>query len=127
MSEKEHERYAELFDEEEEEEEEGGDDVGQSISGWKETPEARVLQAELAGFDKEDITIEVKNYKVLVIKGNTTHKKQRGPVQAMFMRQITLPDDVKPKEMSASVEDGVLIIKAPKSPPKPAKRLAITN
>ncbi|MCO5552604.1 hypothetical protein L7F22_006118 [Adiantum nelumboides] len=128
LMEEEHERYAQLFDEEEEEEEEEAS-FEQAISGWKETPEARVLQAELPGFDKKDISVEVKNYKVLVIKGNMTQQKQGGPMQALFMRQIPLPDDVKPKEMSASVEDGVLIIKAPKSssPPKPARRLAITN
>lgn len=108
------------------------------VSDWKETSDAHILRADLPGVKKEDIHIEVKNYRVLTISGGgiregTINTGKQQTIQCtqghFFSKQVPLPDNVKPKEMIAKVENGVLTIKVPKSlNQKPnTRRLAITN
>eukprot|EP01121_Diplochlamys_sp_Union-15-3_P003909 TRINITY_DN13851_c0_g1_i1.p1 TRINITY_DN13851_c0_g1~~TRINITY_DN13851_c0_g1_i1.p1 ORF type:complete len:235 (+),score=43.55 TRINITY_DN13851_c0_g1_i1:44-748(+) len=91
-----------------------------------ETDEHVVIAAELPGIKKEDIQINVKEG-MLEIKGE---KKQESKFDnknrkysrversyGSFIRRLELPYDVKPEEIKAKFDHGVLTINVPKSAP----------
>ncbi len=79
------------------------------------------VEAEMPGLDKDDIEIELRDDNI-VIDGEKTEereeegedylKKERG--YTSFHRQLPLPDEVKPEEIGASLENGILTIDLPK-------------
>jgi len=86
-----------------------------------------IVQADLPGMKKEDITLEVDESK-LILKGERRSKheeKREGYFRSersygSFFRSIPLPEGVTTKDIVAHFKDGVLEIEMP-APEKPKK------
>lgn len=104
---------------------------------WKETPDAHIFKADLPGLNKEEIKVQVEDGNVLCISGQRSkeethkddnwHRIERS--HGSFLRKFRLPENAKPDDMKAQVENGVLTITVPKvQQPKPeVKNIAITG
>jgi HSP20 family protein len=98
-----------------------------------ETGDALVMKAELPGFGKDDINIEMKD-NVLVIKGErkredevkegSYHRTER--VYGAFQRSFMLPTTVDQENIRASYRDGVLELHLPKVQAAQPKRIAVS-
>src|ERR671924_789856 len=98
-----------------------------------ETDEALVMKAELPGFSKDDISIELKE-NTLVIKGERKredevkegnyHRMERA--YGAFQRSFLLPTTVDQEKVRASYKDGVLELRLPKVQAAQPKRIAVT-
>ncbi|XP_074579740.1 16.9 kDa class I heat shock protein 1-like [Curcuma longa] len=95
---------------------------------WKETEAAHVLKADLPGFKKEDVKVEVEDGGVISITAKrprdekdeeeeecTWHCSERRSRDGLLRRRrFRLPEDVKAEEAKASMENGVLTLVVPK-------------
>nr|ADR30404.1 17.3 kDa heat shock protein [Oryza sativa Indica Group] len=93
---------------------------------WKETPEARVFTADVPGLKKEEVKVDVEDGNVLQISGERSkeqeektdkwHRVERS--SGKFLRRFRLPENIKPEQIKASMENGVLTVTVPKEEPK---------
>jgi len=90
------------------------------------------LKAEMPGFKKEDIEIEVQDNSVAITgtagwkydeKGQLYICKERAC--KTFYRRIELPEEVKIHEVKADLVEGVLEITLPKKAPKQKRKIAL--
>jgi HSP20 family protein len=98
-----------------------------------ETDDALVLKAELPGFSKDEINIEMKD-NTLVIKGErkredevkegSYHRTER--VYGTFQRSFMLPTTVDQEKVRAAYKDGVLELRLPKVQAAQPKRIAVS-
>ncbi|KAL4610717.1 hypothetical protein ACB092_08G071100 [Castanea dentata] len=89
---------------------------------WKETPEAHVFKADLPRLNKEEVTVEVEDNRVLQISGerrvekeekkDTWHRVERS--SGKFLRRFKLPENAKMDQTKAAMENGVLTVTVPK-------------
>ena len=114
-----------------------GDGVS-SGSAWTpavdifDTDQAIVLRAELPGLTPEDIDIEIDD-NVLTLKGERRFEEtvQEGRYYRLerayghFQRNVTLPQGVKPDEISASFDNGVLSVQVPKAEEVRPRKIAV--
>jgi HSP20 family protein len=91
-----------------------------------------LLKAEMPGFKKEDIEIEVKEDSVEVTGkvGWKYDEKEQAYVCKeraceSFYRMVQLPEEIKVDEVTADLADGVLEITLPKKAPKQKRKVAI--
>ncbi|KAG8096633.1 hypothetical protein GUJ93_ZPchr0013g37991 [Zizania palustris] len=88
---------------------------------WKETGEAHVFKADVPGLKKEEVKVEVEDGNILQISGerkqeektDTWHRVERS--SGKFLRRFRLPDNAKPEQIKASMENGVLTVTVPKA------------
>lgn len=87
----------------------------------RETDDAYVLEADMPGMAKEDVTIEVgegvlditaKKEQTSEIEDSGYIHRERGAM--FFHRRLTLPDDVRTDDVKAKLVDGVLQVEIPK-------------
>src|SRR5262245_32169991 len=98
-----------------------------------ETDEALIMKAELPGFAKDDISIELKE-NTLVIKGERKREDQvkEGNYHRMersygaFQRSFMLPTTVDREKVKASYKDGILELTFPKVQAAQPKRIAVS-
>ncbi len=91
-----------------------------------------VLQAEMPGFKKGDIEIDVQD-NAIEITGTAGWKyDERGHLYICkeracktFYRRIELPEDIKIDEVKADLNDGVLEVTLPKKTPKPRRKVTL--
>jgi HSP20 family protein len=96
-----------------------------------ETDEAIVLEADVPGFDHEDIHVEVEDG-TLTIKGESRretdeereHYRRVERFHGSFHRSFALPGSVDPEGVKARLQNGVLAVTVPKVPE--AKRRAVS-
>jgi HSP20 family protein len=98
-----------------------------------ETDDALVMKAELPGFSKDDISIEMKE-NTLVIKGErkredevkegSYHRSER--TYGAFQRSFLLPTTVDQEKVRAAYKDGVLELRLPKVQAAQPKRIAVS-
>lgn len=91
------------------------------------------MKADLPGFRKEDINLDLKDG-VLTISAKHDENKdekddkgryiRRERYNTAFSRSFSVSDDLKPEDISAKYEDGVLTIDLPKKEAIPAKEEA---
>ena len=99
-----------------------------------ETDDALVMKAELPGFSKDDISIELKE-STLVIKGERKredevkegnyHRMER--VYGAFQRSFLLPTTVDQNKVNASYKDGILELRLGKVQAAQPKRIAVSS
>jgi HSP20 family protein len=97
-----------------------------------ETAEGFILKVELAGVEKEDVSVEVKE-NVLTLNGERLldpevkdeqyYRKER--TFGKFQRSFTLQESVKPDQVKASFKNGVLTIVVPRPPKEQAKQVTV--
>ena len=99
-----------------------------------ETDEAFVLKAELPGFTKEDVDIELHDNR-LTLRGERKQEtevkeeqyRRRERTYGRFERTFWLPTTVDSEKIQATFKEGVLELRLPKSEAAKPKRIAITG
>jgi HSP20 family protein len=97
-----------------------------------EDDNAVMVRAELPGVDKKDVKINV-NRDVLMISGEKREEKrdERRNYHRVecsygsFSRQIRLPVEIDVDHIEAKMQDGVLMLKMPKSKTSPQKQIPV--
>jgi HSP20 family protein len=93
---------------------------------------AYILQAEMPGFKKEDIEIDVQDDAIEITgtagwkydkKGRLYICKERAC--KTFYRRIELPEEIKVDDVAANISEGVLQVTLPKKNPKQKRKVAI--
>jgi HSP20 family protein len=99
-----------------------------------ETDEALVLKAELPGFSKDDINIELKENTLFIkgerkrqdeVKEGNYHRMER--VYGAFQRSFVLPTTVEQDKVKAAYKDGILELHLPKVQAAQPKRIAVSG
>ncbi|XP_023530020.1 18.2 kDa class I heat shock protein-like [Cucurbita pepo subsp. pepo] len=93
---------------------------------WKETPEGHIFKADLPGMKKEEVKVEVEEDRVLQISGERSKEKEEKNDKwhrverssGKFVRRFRLPENAKVEEVKASIENGVLTVRVPKTKEK---------
>nr|ADR30405.1 18.0 kDa heat shock protein [Oryza sativa Indica Group] len=93
---------------------------------WKETPEAHVFKADVPGLKKEEAKVEVEDGNVLQISGERIKEQEEKTDKwrrverssGKFLRRFRLPENTKPEQIKASMENGVLTVTVPKEDSK---------
>ena len=91
-----------------------------------------VLEAELPGIEKKDISIDVKD-RVLTLKGDRTAESEtegknyyrRERTYGEFQRVFTLPEGVNADDIKADFKDGVLEVHIPKAEVEEPRKITI--
>lgn len=97
------------------------------IRGWRpsvdlyETPDVFIVEADLPGVKKEDVTVQVENGDLVLQGWRSLEKSQSdGRYHTLerssghFMRQMKLPESVEKDAIQAEFRDGVLRVILPK-------------
>ena len=94
-----------------------------------ETEKSFEIEISLPGVKKEDISIDFQEGKLTITGERKLEKKEDGRRYHMletqygsFSRSFYLPDKVNPDQISASFENGVLLVNVPKDEQKTMKR-----
>ncbi|MCM8761435.1 MAG: Hsp20/alpha crystallin family protein [Candidatus Omnitrophica bacterium] len=100
----------------------------------RETDKEVILEAEMAGLDKDSIKIELKGDELTiggvrknedVPKGYTPLSRERCPFE--YSRTFVLGNEVDKEKLSAQYNDGVLKITVPKSESNQPKKIPIKD
>lgn len=91
-----------------------------------------VIKAELAGVDKKDINVDLKEH-VLTLTGERNYENEekknsyyhRERAFGKFQRSFRLPVDLDPDKISADFKDGVLVIEIPKPEEEKPKKITV--
>ncbi|KAM3287783.1 18.1 kDa class I heat shock protein [Capsicum chacoense] len=88
---------------------------------YKATPEAHVFRANLHGYKKEEVKVQVEDDRVLKISGEKKIVQKEYDNWHHFQRKIgkfstafNLPEDARVDKVKSSMENGVLIVTVPK-------------
>jgi HSP20 family protein len=96
----------------------------------EETDDAYVVEAELPGVRREDVNIELGGNE-LAITGELKERERKGTVRrrtrrsGRFEYRVALPDQVDQDKVDASLSDGVLTVRVPKSQRAQRKRIQV--
>jgi HSP20 family protein len=99
-----------------------------------ETDDAFMLKAELPGFSKDDVQIELHDNRLTLrgerkqeteVKEEQYHRRERA--YGSFQRSFQLPTAIDPERVMASFKDGILELRLPKSEKAKPKRIAISG
>lgn len=105
--------------------------------GWapavdlEETDDAFLIEAELPGAARDDVTVETTGDE-LRIHGETKERERTGVLRhrtrrtGRFDYRVTLPAEVDPEQVTASLEAGVLRVTAHKAETVRPRRVEIT-
>lgn len=104
--------------------------------GWsplvdiEETDDAYILEAELPGVKREDVNIELVGNE-LMIAGEIKEREHKGTVRRQARRtgrfeyRVSLPAQVDPEKIDASLTEGVLAVRVPKSERAQRRRIEV--
>ena len=111
---------------------------GTGTGGWtplvdvEETDDAYVVEAELPGIKREEIAIELLANE-LALTGEVARRERSGTMRRQARRtgrfeyRVTLPDQVDPDKVEATLADGVLTIRIPKAQQAQRRRIEVTS
>ncbi|MGV9827693.1 MULTISPECIES: Hsp20/alpha crystallin family protein [unclassified Gordonia (in: high G+C Gram-positive bacteria)] len=98
----------------------------------EETEGAYIVEAELPGIKRDDITVELDD-NVLHVHGETTETERTGEIRHQTRRtgkfdyRLSLPGEVDGDKVSAALTDGVLKLELAKAAPAQARQIEITE
>ena len=107
-------------------------------AGWsplvdiEEQDDAYVVEAELAGVKRDDINIELVGNE-LTITGELKEKERTGILRrrtrrtGIFDYRVTLPEHVDAENVEASLAEGVLTLRVPKSARAERRKIEINS
>lgn len=88
-----------------------------------------LIHAELPGFTKEDVEVQIKNDQLSIRakKETQTEEEEKNYLYqerafSAFERSVAFPEEVDPSKAKGSMKDGVLELKVPKKEPKPEEK-----
>ncbi|CAA6659384.1 unnamed protein product [Spirodela intermedia] len=99
---------------------------------WIETPSAHIFKINAPGFGREEVKVQLEEGSVIHVRGEAKEEPiskeaiwrlaERG--KGDFSRRFPLPEDAKPDQIRAQVENGVLTVVVPRevAPPRPKSR-----
>lgn len=101
-----------------------------------ESKDSLVLTAELPGMREEDVSVEIEN-NVLTLSGEKVEQRTEGDEErryhvwersyGSFRRSFTLPRTVKPDDITARFDNGVLTIDLPKVAEAKGRKIEIAK
>lgn len=110
----------------------------QERAGWlpvvdiAETDDAYIVEAELPGIQRQDVDIELVGNE-LTISGETKQREPEGTVRKQSRRRgrfdyrVTLPDQVDADKVTATLKDGVLEVRVPRSQRAPRRKIEVKS
>ena len=115
-----------------------GDGEGGGLRPWipqvdiEESEDAWIFEAELPGVRAEDVDVEVRDNE-LSISGEIKERERVGVLRRRTRRtgafdfQVTLPGPVDAEDIEATLNDGVLTVRVPKSEQARAHRIDVQS
>lgn len=100
------------------------------LADVEETDDAWVADIELPGVNKDDIDIEVSGGR-LTVSGERREKQRTGKLRrrsrtvGQFHFELTVPDEIDPDKVQASLDHGVLSVRLPKPAGAQARRVPV--
>ena len=109
-----------------------GGPVGGSALNVYEKDDSLVVEAEMPGFDPDDIDLSIERG-MLTIRGEMEEEDQREDRNYLvreyrrgtFLRSVRLPDTVDTEKVQTSFENGVLKLVFPKAEQAKARRISV--
>ena len=114
----------------------GGGDAVPSLTGFvpladvEETDDAYLVEVELPGVKREDVSVEVAGRRVSV-SGERKERQRVGILRKQtrsvgrFEYQVTLPGGVEEDDVRASMDEGVLTVHVPKAASERPRRIEV--
>jgi HSP20 family protein len=102
------------------------------LADIEETDDAWIVEAELPGVNRADINVDVQDSE-LVVSGEIKEKERKGILRrrtrpvGFFEYRMTLPGPTDPDKVEASLADGVLTIRIPKSDRARSHRIDVAS
>jgi len=100
------------------------------VADIEETDDAWIIEAELPGVDRKDVTVELRDSE-LIISGEIKQKERKGVLRRRTRRtgefeyRVTLPGQTAAEEIDASLRDGVLTVRVPKANQAKPRRIEV--
>ena len=100
------------------------------LADLEETDDAYVVEVELPGVKREDINVEVIGRR-LTVTGERKERERTGILRrstrtvGRFEHEVLLPGEVDEEGVEATLDEGVLSIRVPKSERERPKRIAV--
>jgi HSP20 family protein len=96
----------------------------------EETDDAYVLELDLPGVNRDDVNIELRDNEVR-ITGEIKEKERTGVLRRQTRRvgqfefMVTLPGDIDPEKVEASLHEGVLTVRLGKAAPRKPRQIEV--
>ena len=96
----------------------------------EETDDAYLIELDLPGVDKKDINVETSGRR-LVVQGERKEKERKGMLRwqtrtvGRFQYEVVLPDQIDGADIQATMNDGVLRLRVPKSKSADRRRIEV--
>ena len=100
------------------------------LADLEETDDAYIVEVELPGVKREDINVEVIGRR-LTVTGERKERERTGILRrstrtvGRFEHELLLPGEVDEEGVEATLDEGVLSIRVPKSERERPKRIAV--
>jgi len=100
------------------------------LADVEETDDGYVVEVELPGIRREDISLEVAGHR-LSVSGERKERERAGILRrrtrtvGQFRYEVVLPGEVEDEGVSASMDEGVLTVRLPKPTSQRPRRIAI--
>jgi HSP20 family protein len=100
------------------------------VADIEETEDAWIIEAELPGVDRKDVNVEMRDSE-LVISGEIKQKERKGVLRrrtrrvGQFEYRVVLPGETDPENIEATLHDGVLTVRVPKSEQARPRRIEV--
>jgi HSP20 family protein len=98
----------------------------------EETDDAYVVEAELPGVRRDDVTIELVGNE-LTITGEVKEKERKGALRRQTRRtgrfeyRVGLPDHVDAEKVEANLNDGLLTVRVPKAEHAQRRKIEVNS
>lgn len=90
----------------------------------KEDGDALIVRFELGNMNPDDVKVTVHDRR-LVITAQSVQKGERSLSSHSFSKEVRLPCIIRPQDVNAEFEDGVLIVRLPKCPTQQGQSIEI--